>query len=283
MSYQLNAAQLNSQTLNGAPTGIPPSPSDAIWYAGFGLQNAGVITQKLMLSPPAKALVERVFPRAAGEYAETSYDRRTLVTITGALTAATPAALDALMDQMNQAFCTDGGTLRVSRLGVARYYDQCYPLNPETLFDKRDFFHSTWCPFEIQLVCVTPYARSEARDVLITSGPATAALTTYVVTNGGNARTYPQWTIVPVTAGTLSSVVLTNATTGETMTVTAAFANGDYLSIDGEAKTVYRNGVAADYVGVIPSLLPGANAMTLALAGSGFSVSVTEKHYKRWL
>jgi hypothetical protein len=282
MTYMLNGAELNELTLNGLPGSNPPTPADELSYAGFGLQNASVITEKLTVSPPAVSLVERGYPRAHGSYAETSWSRRTVITVTGVLVAATREALETLMDSLAAAAATRDGTFAALRSGSVRYWEGCQPIGLESLFAGREHYHVTHCPFTLQLACLSPFARSGARVPLVTAGPTAAAQTTYVVDSVGNAPTSPQWTLVAVTAGTLSSLTLRNETTGEQMALAGPFADGDYLFVDGERKKVTVNGADADYTGVFPSVIPGLNAFTLTAAGASFSVSVSERHYPRW-
>lgn len=283
MSYQLDSFQLDTLTLDGIPSAAPPGPADEFSYAGFGLQNSQVITQKVTVSPPSNAMVERAFPRHDGEYPETSYSRRTVIQVTGSISAPTREQMEALMDQLAQAMATRGGTFKRTTAGAARYYDQCYPLSLENLFAKRDHYHATWCPFEATLVCVTPFARSERRSYTDIPFPATAPATIYSVLNSGTAKTFPQWTMTVISETGMSSLSIANASTGEGITITAAFNAGDSISVDGEAKTVTLNGSAVDYEGVIPSAIPGYNDFTLSISGAAFEVSVSERHYDRWL
>jgi hypothetical protein len=287
--FRLDAAKFDILPLDGAPASavIPADDfyyaSDALGNNAVGLQNANIVTELFDASPPANALSERGFPRADGEYAETSYYRRTLITLKGAIAPqATRAAMEALMDTLAAAFAYKGGTLKVTKAGSSRYYDNCYPATIEKLFGQRQFYHSTWIPWEIQLVCLQPYARNATRVVDSYAFDMTVSPTIYTLFNSGNAPSQLILTPTVLVAGTLSSLTITSVNTGEAITITAAFSNNDQISIDGEAKIVTLNGSPVDYTGVIPSVVAGGNSYSFTATGAGFDLSISARHFDRY-
>ena len=278
--FRLDIAQLDTLTIDGAPA-ASITPSDAIYYNNFGLQNANIITQYVRVSPAQLALSERGFPRADGEYAETAYYRRTIIEIAGAVVGDTQQIMETEMDLLAKAFATKGGTFMNTFAGAARFYDSCYPINIEQLFGARDHYHVTWCPFTIQLVCMQPYSRSGSR-LASNLDNMTVSPTVYTLTNNGDAPTSPIITMNIATAGSLSQLVLTNIQTGESIAITATFHDGDAINIDGEQKIVQLNGANVDYTGVIPSLSAGANQISITAVGAGYTVTFSEQHFFRF-
>ena len=257
---------------------------DAIQFNSFGLQNANIITQYVRVSPPQLNISERGFPRADGEYAEYAFNQRTIITISGVVTAATQALMEAQMDLLKQALATRGGQFVYTFAGAYRYYDACYALDIEKLFDKRDHFHTTWCPFDIQLVCTAPYGRPASRDV-----NGTLHFTAnggFNITNAGTAPTAPIITLTLTNAsGDITNIVITNTTTGEVLTIPYAngLGTGIVITINGETKSISFPGQSLDYVGVIPSLQAGVNAFTIAVtSGHEYDVQVNEQHYQKF-
>ena len=279
--FRADISLLDILTLDGASS-TPSPPTDDFWYNNFGLQNSSIVTRKVIYSAPNLALQARGFPRTDGMYAETGLFQANTITLQGTLKAANRAALEYLMDEMKQAFGVLGSQLKITWNGATRYFDNCYPYGFESIFKDRDFYHLTFVPYQVSFQCLNPYGRDANRWVLQAPYAITASPTNFILSNNGTAKTDPIITIAASTAGSLSQMVLLNITTGDTMTVTAAFHDGDSLNIDGEQKIVTLNGNPVDYTGVIPRLNPGDNNLQVSLAGAGYSLAFTEQHYPRW-
>lgn len=124
---------------------------------------------------------------------------------------------------------------------------------------------------EFEFTVVSPY--SYAIDLTQTS-TVIAAAGTATLTNAGNTASYP---VIRVT-GAVTNATVTNSTTGELVTLTAAgVAAGSYAEIDNFRKTVYLNGNSTNLLGKVDfttstwiSLQPGANV--IAPTGSGVTV-----------
>lgn len=91
------------------------------------------------------------------------------------------------------------------------------------------------------------------------------------IINEGSLATWPVITLT----GPLTNIVLTNETTGKTLTITYTLALGETLVIDFNAKTVLLNGTASRYSaksGLWWQLVPGSNTIRMTAnsgAGSG--------------
>lgn len=280
--FRLDAAQLDILRLDGDPEALP-TPTDDFWYNYFGLQNDNILTETIRVSAPALDLTQRAFPRADGVYAEAAYRRQNRITVSGIVKSTSRTLLETLMDTMRKALAEYGATMRITWAGVARYYDDCYPVNLDGIFDGRQHYHVDWCPFEVSFTSQQPYARDQERTILDAPYAVTVSPTNFVIANGGTAPTDAIITIQVSTAGTLSVLVLTNTVTGETITIADSYSNNDTVTINGETKEVLVNGVAIDYTGVIPRIMPGNNIVTLTMTGSGFSLVFSAQHYNRYL
>jgi len=280
--FRLDIERLDMLPLDGEPE-TPPVPTDEIWYNYFGLLNENICTQFVKISAPDLEHTQRGYPRANGLYAETAQWRNNHIKIAGTIQAADRAALETLMDTMKLALSKFGATMRISWAGVTRYYDDCYPVNINAIFDGRDHYHIDWCPFEIEFVSQQPFARAGDRTILDAPYAITTSPTVFVINNAGTATTDPIITLTVVTAGTLSSLTITNGANDDTITIADSFSDGDIIEINGEEKTVKINSVESDYTGVIPRAIAGNNSLSVAMVGAGYSISFSEQHYARYL
>ena len=251
---------------------------DAILFNSYGLQNANIITSEVIYSAASRQLQEAAYARADGEYMETAYWRKTIITLNGFVKSTTQTGLEQLMDLMRQNLATAAGTLSLTVAGQTRVWTAYADISK--LFDGRKQYHKTFCPFSVSFICITPFGQSSSR--VNSTGSATTSPTVFTVSPSGTAPTKQIITLNFNTAGTASAVTLTNSTTGEAITITASFNNGDTLVIDGEGKTVKLNGTAVDYTGIFPTLAAGTNSVQLTVTGSGFTIAFTSTYLNQY-
>lgn len=233
-------------------------------------------------SAPQLEVGIRGYPRSDGGYVESQQFRQTRLFLKGSLRKSTAVALEQEMDLMRKAFARE--TLFMAYWAGERRFWDVVPTGIANLFENRQGSDITWTPWEIELVCTHPYARSSGKETFAGT-PATAAETTYEITNNGTAPTESIIDIVITTAGTMEEFSWENETNGEIITIDngAAFSNGDTITINTETKVVTKNGTAIDYTGLLPRLDPGENTCTLTiLTGSGQTMTVNERHYRRY-
>lgn len=162
------------------------------------------------------------------------------------------AQLDALKGALAQgpaAFYTDSD----------RFYRNCQQSAYSDTFDPTEF--NRMCTVAFDLISGDPFSYEVAAQS--PSQAISASGQTMTVTNGGNATAAPQFLITVGTTGTLFATI-TNTTTGEAFTLNNAYNAGDVLIIDSLAQSVTKAGadITADFEGVFPRLLPGANTIT---------------------
>lgn len=261
--------------------GSPPTVSDDVQFNGFGLQNAQIKTTKIDYSGPIRALGETASPRSHGEFIQTDYWQKTIITLSGSIKGSSRTDMETNMDVLRQNLGVGNGILQLPWKGGLRYWNAYVQI--DKIFVSRDHYNVNWCKWEATFLCASPFGRDGSRTVLSILTPCTVNPTTYEPQNFGSAPTDSIWNFVFSTAATCTSITLTNTTTGEAIVVSAAFADGDTLVLDGEQRTVKLNGVPVDYTGVFPSLNPGKNTFTLEPNGAGFSITVQELHYNRYL
>lgn len=290
MPYTLDSAQLDTQLLDGVAVAANVVPTDVAWYMTngnyFGLQTEGVvISQFFRESAPLPQITYKQIPRGNGQFAEVARYQRTIIKFKGTLIGSNQVAVEQLMDQMRKvigAMPDDGGTLQLTFAGAARLWDKCYPTSDlEKLFDTRDFFNDYWVDFNFTLESGS-FGRS-AQRVAFSPPSSVSTSQTIGLSNTGSAPSDPIITIPVVAAGTLSQIVITNVTTGDSMTVAHTFSNGDTFEMNAEEKTVQVNGANVDFNGVFPSIISGDNAYAITFTGSGYVVGLTAQFYPRFL
>lgn len=278
--YQFDAAKLDTVTLDGA-SATSPASSDEITFNNYGLQNTSILTRFVKLSAPILDLQKRAYPRAQGAYAETAYWRETHLVLRGTIKGSSRTDMESRMDTLRKNLAVFGGILKIPWAGTSRYYE-CYAIGLDRIFQERDHYHMTMCPYEIELIALQPFGRSGGRTVTDVPTPIAVSPTTMEFVNAGTAEADSLAYLTVVTAGTLSQIVWENTTNGDKVTIPSSFSNGDQIVIDGENRRVTKNGVEIDYTGVLPKIVSGSNAFKITLTGSGFSISVTELHYSRF-
>lgn len=258
--------------------------SDDISLGSYGLQNSSIKVKQVIYSCVARPLNKRFFPRGRGGYIETANPTETRITLKGTISKSTRLLLESEMDTMRKNFFAAEPALKITWAEVARYWD-VYLENPETLFPDRDHYNITWCTWQATFVAVHPFGRSAARETF-SGGNATAADTTFSIPHTGTATSEQIIDLTFTTVGTVSAITWENETTGEAISLSGlSLSNGDLVTINGEDKTVKKNGsTSLDYTGVFPTIAAGTNTNTLSIdTGSGHTIAVAERHYKRYL
>lgn len=278
--YQFDSARLDTVTLDGA-SATSPASTDEITFNNYGLQNTSILTRFVKLSAPILDLQKRAYPRAQGAYAETAYWRETHLILRGTIKGSSRTDMESRMDTLRKNLAVFGGILKIPWAGTSRYYE-CYAIGLDRIFQERDHYHMTMCPYEIELIALQPFGRSGGRTVTDVPTPIAVSPTTMEFVNAGTAEADSLAYLTVVTAGTLSQIVWENTTNGDKVTIPSSFSNGDQIVIDGENRRVTKNGVEIDYTGVLPKIVSGSNAFKITLTGSGFSISATELHYSRF-
>jgi phage-related protein len=278
--YQLDGAILDSFTLDGEPD-IPTPSTDDITFNGYGLQNTSIRTRYVKESAPSLELNRKTYPRANGAYAETAYWRETKISLRGNISKPTQLTLEQEMDTIRKNLAVYGGLLKMTFAGQPRYYE-CYATGLENIFSERDHFNVTFTPYQVDLVALHPFGRSENRDTFDSTYAITTASTNFEIVHQGTAVSEPIIYLSITTAGSASAITFTNTANGEAFTITDTFSDGDFLAIDCEQKTVKKNSVAVDYTGILPVLLSGSNTCNVAVTGAGYSIGLSVQHYQRY-
>lgn len=145
----------------------------------------------------------------------------------------------------------------------------------------------SFLPFSAEFGCSDPVGRSTT-STSISLSSITSASSTQGITIGGTYRALPVWTITvtAVTGGTTKAITFGNPTTGQTVTITRTWSNGDVVVIDCYARTVTVNGTAANFTGAIPywdTTNVAAQTASYVDTFSTRTVAITAAYNKRYL
>lgn len=103
----------------------------------------------------------------------------------------------------------------------------------------------------------------EDSNTILLNTTITASTASNAVSNAGSFDAEPiiNVTVTTVTGGTAQSLSVTNEETGQGITLTRTWANGDTVEINSDAKTVVINGTASDFTGQFPVFPPGTGSL----------------------
>lgn len=278
-TFQFNTGNFGT---NGVLS-VPSTLASAIEFNGYSLQSASIVTQTLRHdSMPRRDLSIARNVRNHGGLILNDTEEVKLITISGILTASTAALLETLIDEVKMTLIPKEGNLDVmNAAGVTKRYVATL-VNGENMFERREGWNITVCPFDLTFACYDPFGKS-----ILYSSDAFFGQTLLDMDGSINVSgTFEAEGVLIFlfnAASSVTALTFTNTTRGESITVTHALAAGDVLQIDGEQKEVLLNGVAIDYDGVFPIFDVGDNSCNVTITGTSADWDLTLKHLSTYL
>jgi hypothetical protein len=229
-------------------------------------------------------------PRASGAISQIARREESTVMIEGALTAATPDDLAALVAGLRAAVYN--GKQQFFFGADDRYFRDAQLQNYHET-DMQGRTHGLVYDISMQFVA----ADYPEQFAVAASTPALAAAGVTNVAVDGDTPSLPLWTITIAGAGT-GPLTLTNASTSESSILTpgaGGFAAGDVITLDRDTYQVKLNGVAN--FGLLNCLIPtldptkgtgvvsgrgGTNALSLTAAGTATVASFQVSYQARF-
>ena len=266
--------QYDANQYNGAISSAVSYLTDLVVYNGFSLSDGvNAYVQNIEESMPAVEIIGGSAARDHGGYVVGSYYRKKVITVRGMVTRSTALLLEAYLDTVRQNLAGNQGTLDITRNGVVRRY-VATPIGTENLFSERKYYHVTWCPFQIQFECRTPFATDRAyAATTLTTG---VSPTTHSVYNAGTYLARPVITLIFNAASSVTAVNVNNQTTGEQIEYDpVSLAAGDAVVFDAEQMKMTHNGAVKKYSGTFPHLAVGTNSVLYTVTGTSFNLTAT--------
>lgn len=272
-----NTFQYNTKLYN---TNLPQEAVDLIddiIINNLSLQSDNIITQNILYdSAPVRDFPTQAVPRDHGGIILGDYWRQKTVTLRGILKYDTNELLECAIDTFKRIVTEQESILKLNIACTQREF-VVTAINTDRMFARRQGYHITICPFNLDLLCLTPFALSPDYVSQTITDTSVLELNEQFF-NEGTAPSAPILILVFTTATNVSSVKFSNNTTNESIELTTPLSDGDYVRFDGESKEVTVNGIQADYDGAFPSLLAGSNFYTIDITGDSVQYTSTLKH-----
>lgn len=188
--------------------------------------------------------------------------REKTIKLTWTIVCASQTELEAKIDEIKSNISTPQGLFKYKRA------DWTYREIHATLVNeniKRESYHITWIPFELEFKANDPFWRDSAPDSRIYSGVNSSPFLESI-TNTGNESSKPTIYFAFSAATSVTSVAVTIQ--WRTITWTGTIAAGDMLIIDSLNKQVTLNWTLQDFSWTFPELAVHANAVTFTINGT---------------
>jgi hypothetical protein len=253
-----------------------------ISFNGFSLQSTTYLTGNILYRLlPSKQIDNMLDYRRGGFNVVDTYYTQKSITVTGWIVGGSVAALRTAIDAMKAALYPQEQLLVINDGSGAVQYTATL----QSLDITEDYYTITQVPFSAVFMALpwctdtTPGTDTQT----LTSTPYTGSINV-----GGSFGPFPviRWTVNGTPGGGITAITFTNTTTGDWITIPllTLTSNAHYLELDLNLMTVIQDGTTAkDFTGVFPSFMPGVNAYTVAITGSGFNVTQLITYYPTYL
>lgn len=219
-------------------------------------------------------------PLGNGVHVFNIYGRGKIIKVRGWVAHDTRAELDAYLETIKKNIREQEKVLDVTIEGVTRRYPKATLMNMGDIFSERKGNDVTVCPFEFVFQTFSSAVDWEYSSSLksITTSPETQSISTI-----GNTESCPIFVLIINSASSLSKIVISSDTNGQSMTIERAFSAGEALVIDCENQTVQVNGVDVDFTGKFIDLEPDSNTIRYVITSSSHDISATIKHRNAYI
>lgn len=251
-------------------------------YNGFNMQTSTVVTVEFNDAQTFTrnlGVFKRV-RRAGSLITNDTYEDR-VIAVSGNLEQTSVTALEAAIDDFENALSAKYGELDIDYEGSTRRY----VATPQRVAFPREHRGSTWAGFEVDFL-ITEYGKDTASTTLINNVSKTTSPATQAMTVDGSAP--QQYLIISVTldsftGASLNTITIGNNETTQAVSVSRQWLATDVLVIDVENQTCKVNGTLVDYSGAFPQFKPGSRTLSYADDMTARGVHVTATYVKRWL
>lgn len=168
--------------------------------------------------------------------------------------------------------------LIVSQAGVDVTY------NNATMNELNYTWYSNKMLITLVFTVADPIGFEEDETVMLNT-TVTVAASSNPINNAGSFDAEPvvNMTVTTVTGGSNQSLAIKNEETGQGITLTRTWTDGDTVEIDSDNKTVTINGTNSDFTGQFPTFPPGTGSLGYSDTFSTRSVDLTVTYQKHYL
>ena len=138
--------------------------------------------------------------------------------------------------------------------------------------------------FTIEFICSDPMGYEQTDSTLLQPQHVASADTTFALDVDGSYKAEPVITVslTTVTGGTGATMTLKNNETGQGITITRDFADGDIIEVDCLNKRLTVNGADTDFTGLFPNFFPGNRVLGYVDNFTTRHLSITATYKKRY-
>jgi len=244
--------------------------SSTITYNSYNLQTANIITEKILhTSAPSNEVLLQRKVRRDGSVLMSNYWTQKRIQLTGHILGSSVSDLDSKIDTLKQNLVGENQNLDIGYAGGTRRYIATL----DSLTIDREHFHTSWVPFALEFICADPFGRATSSTQETLTGQTSSPFTK-VFTMGGSIGAYPVITLDFTTGDNVTAVKIENETTGDYITITRSFSNGESLEVDCDNLTVEVDSSAVDFTGVFPEFVVGSNSLKITVTGTPFDIDL---------
>lgn len=188
-----------------------------------------------------------------------------IITIEGTVKGDDQDTYESNLDTLKDNFNIERKNLDIEYAGATRRYS----VTLRSFTTIRDFFNVSFANYTAMFVVETGYGTDTAITQAATGNALDDTLTSFAVNYGGTHTPYPLARFVIDTVGNLDSIAYKSVQSGEEISASTAWADGDQLVIDSEQRTFLLNGSLIDFSGEFPKFVRGDDTVQLKFTPSG--------------
>lgn len=280
-TFQYNTVQFGASS---TPVALTGEDFDQLEFDGYSLQTTNIISQRVLAdSPPTRDLRSFNAPLEDGGalIGDNFTERR--IRVFGIIKADTAALLESGMDEMKRRLSKREGNFDYT-LNTTTKRCKATLRNTDRMFEGRQTYHVTFCPFELEFVTFEPYWYGLEYTSLAVLTETTLARNVEIENTGEwQARSVYIFTINAATG--ITKLNITSNTNADEIEIepSGGFSAGDVVIIDGETQSVTINGTEVEYDGVFPLLDYGPNSLAVTWTGTSLTYDLTIKYKETYL
>lgn len=275
-----NTFPYNTRPFNGLLAQDGVFSSELVVFNSYELAlTNGILIQDINESGHVRQINRTDIARDDGFIHDSDYLREKIIPIRGLIKKDTQVELEAFLDTFKQKLYASQGNLDITRTGMTGRRYIATLMNMDKVFQRREKYHITICPFDLEFLCKFGHDRTytlEAKQIITSPD-------THTFDNDGSFTARPIIIVVFNAASSITQLNVKNDTNSDEMQIVRTWSAGDSLVIDGENYTVEVNGTAVDFSGVFPKLDVGSNTLRYTVTGSSFDAMFTVKFKQRYL
>jgi len=258
------------------------NPGQAVSFSGNSLQTANILTDKIDHNgfPEKDAKLYALAHANQSNTPFVNYPTKT-IPVTGTIFGSSIADLDSRIDAFKSYLAGTEQNLDIAWNGSTRRY---IATANKLAIDRP--YGLTYGKFSLEFDCKYPFGNDTATTTALTASGRTSAVYNDSYTFLGTGivqQPITTVTLTAVTGGTNQYISWGNGNTGQAITVSRTWSNGDVLVIDSTQSTVTVNGLPVNFSGAFSQFAVGAGTLQYYDGFATRTFSITTIYTARYL